>query len=86
MHAGALAVRDAQQAMTEHIRTLRGEVEQMIGGRPSDAGSAFASIHNSFEEHAARIDSALARMHEALGGKHEAADMEEPEEGYTLET
>jgi uncharacterized protein YukE len=86
MHAGALAVREAQQAITEHIRTLRGEVEQMIGGRRGDAGSALTSIHNSFEENAARIDSALARMHEALGGTDQAPEVQEPEQGQNLGT
>jgi hypothetical protein len=84
MHAGAIAVREAQQAISEHIRTLRGDIEQMTGGRPGDADSPVTSIHNSFDENAARIDSALARMHEALAGTHQPPEEQEPEQSPTL--
>ena len=84
MHAGALAVREAQQAITEHIGTLRGEVEQMMAGSRGDAGSALTSIHNSFEENADRINSALARMHDALVGAHRTDEVQQP--GHTSGT
>lgn len=84
MHAGAIAVREAQQAMTGHLRTLRGEIEQMMGGRPGDTDLPSTNIHNSFEENVARIDSALARMHEALAGTHQPPEDQEPEQSRTL--
>src|SRR5215471_11674002 len=66
MQAGANAGQEAQQAITGHISTLRGEVEQMMGGWRGEAAAAFTNVHNSFEENAGRINAALARMHEAL--------------------
>jgi hypothetical protein len=66
MLAGADAVEEAQQAITEHLGTLRNEVQQMTGGRRDAAAALFTNVDTSFEESADRINSALARMHEAL--------------------
>jgi len=66
MLAGATLVREAQQEIAEHLATLRGEVEQMTVGRRGEAASAVTNIHHSFEGNANRIDSALARLQEAL--------------------
>jgi WXG100 family type VII secretion target len=66
MLAGADAVEEARQAMTEHLGTLRGEVRQMTSGWRGEAAALFTNVDTSFEQNADRISSALARMHEAL--------------------
>jgi uncharacterized protein YukE len=86
MHAGATAVREAQQAITEHIGALRVEVDRMTGDRRGDASPAFMKIHNSFEVSANRITSALARMHDALGATHHTGEVQEPDPGQTFGT
>jgi WXG100 family type VII secretion target len=66
MLAGANAVAEAQQAITEHLGTLRSEVRQLTRGWRGEAASVVTSVHTSFEENATRINSALAHVHEAL--------------------
>jgi WXG100 family type VII secretion target len=84
MQAGANAVQEAQQAITGHIGTLRKEVEQMLGGWHGQAASALTNAHNSFEENVNRINSALARMHEALVATHQAHGTQEPDQSQTF--
>jgi WXG100 family type VII secretion target len=66
MLAGADAVEEAQQAMTEHLGTLRSEVRQMTSGWRGEAAALFTNVDTSFEQNADRINSALDRIHEAL--------------------
>ncbi len=84
MQAGANAVEEAQQAITGHISTLRSEVEQMMGGWQGQAASAFTNVHNTFEENAGRINSALARMHEALVATHQTYGTQESDQSQTF--
>ena len=84
MLAGATLVREAQQEIAEHVATLRGEVEQMTVGRRGAAAAAFTNIHYSFEGAANRIDSALARLHEALVATPRTPEIREPGRSRTL--
>lgn len=70
MQAGATVVEEAQQAITGHIGTLRGEIETMMSGWKGEAVGAYTLVHTSFEENAGRINNALAQMHEALVSTH----------------
>lgn len=79
MLAGATLVREAQQEIAEHLTTLRAEVEQMSVGWRGEAASALTSIHYSFEGNANRIDSALARLHEALVATPQTPEIREPD-------
>jgi ESAT-6 family protein len=84
MQAGASAVQEAQQAITGHIDTLRSEVEQMLGGWHGEAASALTNVHSSFEENVNRINSALARMHEALVATHQTDRTRGPDQSQTF--
>jgi WXG100 family type VII secretion target len=84
MQAGANAVESAQQAIQGHIGTLRGEVETMMGGWRGEAAGAFTNVHNSFEENAGRINSALQQMHEALVATHQTYGTQESDQSQTF--
>ena len=84
MRAGANAVELAQQTIIGHISTLRGEVEQMMGGWRGEAATAFSNVHISFEENANRINAALARMHEALVSTHSTYGTQEADQSQTF--
>ena len=86
MNAGATAVREAQQAIAEHVGTLRREIDQMMGDRRGGAASALTDIHNSFEESADRINSALARMHDALVAMHQTEEVQQPDQSQPFGT
>jgi WXG100 family type VII secretion target len=84
MQAGANAVEEAQQAIQGHLGTLRGEVEQMMGGWKGQAAGAFVNVHSTFEENAGRINQALARIHEALVSTHSTYGTQESDQSQTF--
>jgi WXG100 family type VII secretion target len=84
MRAGANAVEEAQQAITGHIATLRGEIETMMSRWKGEAADAFVNVHNSFEENAGRINNALAQIHEALVSTHPTYDAQESDRSGTF--
>ncbi|HEY3631326.1 MAG TPA: WXG100 family type VII secretion target [Jatrophihabitantaceae bacterium] len=84
MQAGANAVESATQAIRGHISTLRSEAEQMMSAWKGEAAGAFSSVHASFEENAARINSALQQMHEALVATHRTYGTQESNQSQTF--
>jgi WXG100 family type VII secretion target len=56
----------------------------MMGGWRGEAASAFTQVHNSFEEQATKINSALQRMHEALLATNRTYTSQETSQSQTL--
>ncbi|HEY2043819.1 MAG TPA: WXG100 family type VII secretion target [Jatrophihabitans sp.] len=66
MALAATAVEQANAQIGLHITTLRGEVDQMMGGWRGDAAGAFMQVHEAFEGQATKISTALETMLQAL--------------------
>jgi WXG100 family type VII secretion target len=70
MAQGATKVDDAAAQIQGHISNLRSEVETMMGGWRGQAANSFVQVHDSFEQQANKINTALRQMHEALVATH----------------
>jgi WXG100 family type VII secretion target len=84
MQQGANKVQEAHQQVQGLIQTLRGEVEQMMGGWGGQAASAFVQVHEAFEGQAGKINTALDRMHRALVSTHSTYGTQESDQSQTF--
>ncbi len=84
MAQGAAKVDEAAGQIQGHISNLRSEVETMMGGWRGEAASAFVQVHDSFEQQANKINTALRQMHEALVATHRTYGTQESDQTQTL--
>lgn len=84
MAQGAAKVDEAATQIQGHINSLRSEVDTMMGGWRGEAASAFTQVHESFEQQAGKINSALRQMHEALMSTHRTYGTQESNQSQTL--
>jgi WXG100 family type VII secretion target len=84
MAQGATKVDDAATQIQGHISNLRSEVETMMAGWKGEAASSFVQVHESFEQQAGKINTALRQMHEALVSTHRTYGTQESNQTQTL--
>lgn len=84
MAQGAARVDEASNQIQGHISNLRAEVDTMMGGWRGEAAGAFVQVHDAFDQHATRINTALRQMHEALRATHAIYGMQETTQTQTL--
>ncbi|WP_036283651.1 WXG100 family type VII secretion target [Microbacterium luticocti] len=81
---GAKAVGDAKQGIDRHVKTVRGEIEQVSGYWTGAAAAAYTQLMGRWDEETRKLNNVLITLEDALKGTHQDQSNTEEEHGRTI--